>query len=111
MLTGEYSLNPDNRRFNFRPIVVRDSIDAIGKIKTSKSLASDNISSYFLKLAAPYVESALVFMFNTSLETSQFSDSWKNLRITPIFKEGDKTERSNYSPTSVLPSSQGSLKN
>ena len=24
MLTGEYNLNPDNRRFNFRPIVVQD---------------------------------------------------------------------------------------
>ena len=103
MLTGEYNLNPDNRRFNFRPIVVQDIRDAMGKIKTSKSLGSDNISSYFLKLATPYIENALVFMFNTSLETSQFPDSWKNARITPIFKEGDKTERSNYRPISVLP--------
>ena len=103
MLTGEYNLNPDNRRFNFRPIVVQDIRDAMGKIKTSKSLGSDNISSYFLKLATSYIENALVFMFNTSLETSQFPDSWKNARITPIFKEGDKTERSNYRPISVLP--------
>ena len=78
MLTGEYNLNPDNRRFNFRPIVVQDIRDAMGKIKTSKSLGSDNISSYFLKLATPYIENSLVFMFNTSLETSQFPDSWKN---------------------------------
>ena len=33
MLTGEYNLNPDNRRFNFRPIVVQDIRDAMGKIK------------------------------------------------------------------------------
>ena len=37
MLTGEYNLNPDNKRFNFRPIVVQDIRDAMGKIKTSKS--------------------------------------------------------------------------
>ena len=103
MLTGEYNLNPDNRRLNFRPIVVQDIRDAIGKIKTSKSLGSDNISSYFLKLATPYIENYLVFMFNTSLETSQFPDSWKNARITPIFKDGDRTEKSNYRPISVLP--------
>ena len=42
-------------------------------------------------------------MFNTSLETSQFPDSWKNARITPIFKDGDKAEKSNYRPISVLP--------
>ena len=103
MLTGKYNLNPDNKRFNFRPIVVQDIRDAMGKIKTSKSLGSDNIPSYFLKLATPYIENTLVFMFNTSLETSQFPDCWKNARITPIFKEGDRAERSNYRPISVLP--------
>ena len=103
MLTGEYNHNPDNRRFNFRPIVVQDIRDAMSKIKTSKSLGSDNISSYFLKLATPYIENSLVFMFNTSLETSQFPDSWKNARITPIFKDGDRAEKSNYRPISVLP--------
>ena len=103
MLTGKYNLNPDNKRFNFRPIVVQDIRDAMGKIKTSKSLGSDNVPSYFLKLATPYIENALVFMFNTSLETSQFPDCWKNARITPIFKEGDRAERSNYRPISVLP--------
>ena len=103
MLTGEYNLNPDNRHFTFRPIVVQDIRDAIGKIKRSKSFGMDNISSYFLKLAIPYIYNALVFMFNTSLETSQFPDSWENAGITPIFKEGDRAERSNYCPISVLP--------
>ena len=42
-------------------------------------------------------------MFNTSLVNSQFPDSWKLARVTPIFKEGDKTEKSNYRPISVLP--------
>ena len=69
MLTGEYNVNPDNRRFNFRPIVVQDIRDAMGKITTSNSLGSDNISSYFLKLATPFIENSLVFMFNTALET------------------------------------------
>ena len=36
-------------------------------------------------------------------ETSQFPNSWKVARITPIFKDGDKTEKSKYCPISVLP--------
>ena len=37
------------------------------------------------------------------IETSQFPDSWKVARITPIFKDGDRAEKSNYRPISVLP--------
>ena len=51
----------------------------------------------------PFIEDSLVYLFNTSLETSQFPDSWKIARVSPIFKDGDKTEKSNYRPISVLP--------
>ena len=42
-------------------------------------------------------------LFNVSLVTSQFPDSWKLAKVAPILKEGDKTEKSNYRPISVLP--------
>ena len=42
-------------------------------------------------------------MFNTSIETRIFLDTWTLARVTPIFREGDKDEKSNYRPTSVLP--------
>ena len=51
----------------------------------------------------PFIEDSLVYLFNTSLETSQFPDSSKIARVSPIFKDGDKTEQSNYRPISVLP--------
>ena len=83
---------------------MKDIRDAFAKVKITKSFGVDNISSYyFLKLALPYIENSQAFLFNTSIETSQFPDSWKVARITPIFKEGDKTEKSNYRPISVLP--------
>ena len=71
--------------------------------KTAKSVGTDNISSYFLKLALPFIESSLAILLNTSIETSRFPDSWKVARVTPILKDGDKTGRSNYWPISVLP--------
>ena len=77
--------------------------DAIGKIKTAKSFGHDNISNYFLKLALPFTSESLAHLFNIAIETSTFLDSWKIARVTPFFKEGDKCERSNYHPISVLP--------
>ena len=77
--------------------------DAFATVKTAKSFGTDNISSYFLKLALPFIENSLAFLFNTSMETSRFPDSWKVARVTPIFKNGDKTDKSNHRPISVLP--------
>ena len=56
-----------------------------------------------MKFALPYIGNSLAFLFNTSIETSQFPNSWKVARITPIFKDGDRTVKFNYHPISVLP--------
>ena len=99
----DYFLNSDAAKFAFKSIHAEQIKEAIGKLKTSKSFGDDGISSYFLKLAMPFIEDSLVYIFNTSLETSQFPDPWKIARVSPIFKDGDKTEKSNYRPISVLP--------
>ena len=103
LLSGGYSVNPEEKCLKFTTIDVRNIRDAIGKIKNSKGFSTDNISSYFLILAMPYIENSLVYIFNTSLKRSKFPDDWKTARVTPIFKEGDTPDKWNYSPISVLP--------
>ena len=68
-------------------------------MKTSKDYGTDGISSYFLKLALTLIEDSLVLMFNKSLGTPSFPDSWKTASVTPIFKDGEKDEKS----SSILP--------
>ena len=67
LLSVEYNVNPEEKCFSFQTIDVRKIRDAIGKIKTSKGFGTD-FSSYFLKLAMPYIENSLAHFFNTSLE-------------------------------------------
>ena len=84
-------------------IEVHEIRDAFARVKAAKSFGTDYISSYFLKLVLPFIEISLAYLFNTSIETSSFPDYWKVSRVTPIFKEGDKSEKHNYRPISVLP--------
>ena len=91
LLSGDYGDTKNNLGFRFRTIEVQEIRDALAKAKTSKSFGNDNISCYFLKLALPFIENSLACLCNTSLVTSQFPESWKLARVTPIFKEGDKT--------------------
>ena len=103
LLSVDYNMKPKEKCFRFKTIDVRNIRDAIGNIKISKGFGTDNISSYFLKLAIPYIENSLAYIFNTSPESGRFPDDWKTARVTPIFKGGEKSDKSNYRPISVLP--------
>ena len=103
LLSGDYDVNKNKAKFRFKTIEVQEIRDAFATVKTAKSFGTDNISSYFLKLALPFIGNSLAVLFNTSIETGQFPNTWKVARVTPIFKDGEKTNKSNYRPISVLP--------
>ena len=93
LLVGDYRINEGNKTMKFTKINEQHIRDAIGKIKTSKGFGNDNISSYFLKLALPYIIKSLAYLFNKSLEEREFPALWKTGRIIPIFKDGDKSAK------------------
>ena len=103
LLSGDFEMNKAKTKFHFRAIEVQEIRVTFATVKTAKSFGIDNISSYVLKLPLPFIEDSLAFMFNTSIQTSMFPDSWKIARVTPIYKNGDRADKSNYRPISVLP--------
>ena len=74
-----------------------------GKFKTSKGSGADGIANYFLKIGLSVIAESLCDIFNLSVATGVFPDSWKIARVAPIFKSGQSYDRSNYRPISVLP--------
>ena len=40
--------------------------------------------------------------FNCCLTTGIFPDDWKLAKVTPIFKQGDRSDMNNYRPISVI---------
>ena len=62
LLSGEYEVHKDKARFHFKAIELKDISDAFSKVKTAKSFGTDNISSYFMKLALPYIKNSLALL-------------------------------------------------
>ena len=56
-----------------------------------------------MKIALPIIKGSLCDLFNLSLFSGKFPDCWKLARVAPIFKSGQRDDRSNYRPISVLP--------
>ena len=58
---------------------------------------------FFLKIGISVLAPSLVQLFNLSLSLVRFPDSWKMVRVAPIFKDEATDDKSNYRPISVLP--------
>ena len=56
LISGDFEMNKTKSKFQFRTIEVQEVRDAFAKVKTDKRFGIDNISSYFLKLALPFIE-------------------------------------------------------
>ena len=70
---------------------------------TGKATGLDDISPRLLKAGAPVIAGPLASIMNMSIRSGVVPAKWKQSRVTPIFKEGDRFETSNYGPISVIP--------
>ena len=64
-LFGDSVVISKNSRSKFKHISTLDIRDAVARPKTPKGFGNETISSYFLKLALPFMETSLAIMFNT----------------------------------------------
>ena len=93
-LPANYNIDQYSGTFlKFSPILV-DSV---------ASTLRDLIPAKILKLSANIIAPSLTFIFNLSLATGTYIDEWKQARVTPIFKSGDRRQCENYRPISILP--------
>ena len=69
-------------------------------IKESKATGHDRISPKILMDCADVIAHSLTNVFNKSIQTGIFPDDFKLACISPIFKNGSKSDRNNYRPIS-----------
>ena len=88
--------------FFFRPIHCYSTEKLICSLK-NKSGNLNTVPVKILKAICDIIIPCLTNIINRSLTKGVFPDSLKKARVTPIPKEGDKCNLSNYRPISVLP--------
>lgn len=72
-------------------------------IDITKATGCDNIGPRLLKIAAPFIADSITYICNQSIRNSQFPDTWKKAKVTPLHKNGPGDDINNYRPISILP--------
>ena len=71
-------------------------------LDTSKATGLDELSAKFLKKSTDIIAEPLTKIFNLSISTGIFPENFKKAKDIPGFKKGEKSDKSNYRPISVL---------
>ena len=74
----------------------------LNKLSKSKATGLDNISAKLIRECADLISIPLCNIFNKSLSSGSFPDDWRCARVTPLFKQGERTDVNNYRPISVI---------
>ena len=91
-----YYILPTNTIFSFEEIGMCTVNSLLKSINVNKATGPDNIPGRLLKIAS------LTEIFNRSLSKGIYPSDWKMARVFPIFKNGEKCDRSNYRPISII---------
>lgn len=101
------SLLPDLSNLDHLPMesihISPDEVsDVLKSLSVGKACGPDAVNNKILCELASQLSVPLCNLFNASLESSYFPESWKEANVSPLFKSGDPSLVNNYRPISLL---------
>ena len=99
-----YTIQSDNDLgvFNFSQVTEMEILNSIKKLKPKKSTGPDGIPPYIYKGCAELLVKPLLFILNEAIKQNKFPTTLKESVISPIHKNGNKGNITNYRPISLL---------
>ena len=82
---------PSDKSFNLSVVSVDVVYHHLKSVSTKKTAGFDNLPAYLIKEAAPVIAPVITSIINSSLRSGKVPVQWKRVRVTPVFKGGDKT--------------------
>ena len=93
----------DKSRFSFHSIDLESVISEIEALNPSVASPKDSIPAKIIKENIDMFSYKVFLDINCSIKNGTFPSSQKLADVSPIFKKGDKLDKSNYRPVSILP--------
>ena len=89
--------------FSFEPASYNDILKEITILSISKACPKTTIPPKIIKDNCDLFSLKLYADFRVSIENARFPNNLKQADITPVHKKGDRTDKNNYRPVSILP--------
>ena len=91
-----------NNSIYLNPVDENEILKYIDELSNSKSTGPDEQSNYSIKIAKKYIAKPLTHLINLSFETGIFPTNLKISKISPVFKNGDETDKTKYRPIALI---------
>ena len=79
-----------------------ESVEKVLKsLNPGKSMGPDEINPLLLKTMTKVFSEPLAPIFQQSINSGKIPKVWKDARVTPLFKKGNKSDPGNYRPVSL----------
>ena len=75
-------------------------------IRQSSTIGTDGIDGKILRLSAPFIIVTITFIYNLIIEKNKFPKVFKEVKVIPLYKSGEKSESSNHRPILIYHFSQ-----
>ena len=89
--------------FAFEFVSLEETIKEVNKLSVKKASQRLNMLIKIIKENKDLISYFVYNNFNNALSSSQYPNGLKYADVTPVFREDDKSDKSNYRPISILP--------
>ena len=94
--------NFGNENFSFEAVSKKGILDLIKKLLGSKATVSNYIPVSVLKESVSAYYEKLTDILNNCIRSGTFPETLKKAEVTPVYKKGDLTSKTDYRPVSTI---------